>query len=297
MSLSPRRPSRRCPTSTLAIATQKTRLNMRPTEKFSHLRFAVLLGAAVGLVAGCVIGPASTECGSTFSHSEMIGDDCVCEDGYDWCEPTIADDYTCCEFEVACASGSNNHLDNADNCVCDSGYTWCDPTDIDNLDCCPVGNEDGGTGSTSGDGDGDTGTGDGDGDTGTGDGVLPPDECEPEQEGSFWCTNTDSMGPIGSSALRACGSRIPAGPNLTAPAATTISASVASSTKSSWSTNRCVATARAIHATKTSTQPTVETRTRCSSASTRRCNPPAARISARTLVWAEKPLRWASAKR
>jgi len=128
----------------------------------------------------------------------MIGDDCVCEDGYDWCEPTIADDYTCCEFEVACASGSNNHLDNADNCVCDSGYTWCDPTDIDNLDCCPVGNEDGGTGSTSGDGDGDTGTGDGDGDTGTGDGVLPPDECEPEQEGSFWCTNTDSMGPIGS---------------------------------------------------------------------------------------------------
>ena len=176
---------------------------MRLNDKLSNLRLAVLLGGSIGLAAGCILdlnGAPSTECGGVLSHSEMVGDDCVCDAGYEWCNPGVEDDYSCCEYEEPCASGENNHLDENQQCECDPGFTWCSPDDLEDLNCCAIDPDSGtdGTDSASGDGDGDTsGTGDGDGDTGT-DGVLPPEDCTPEQEGSFWCTHTVAMGPVGS---------------------------------------------------------------------------------------------------
>jgi hypothetical protein len=123
-----------------------------------------------------------------------------------------------------CATGENNKLDDNGECECRIGYEWCDPNDQANLNCCDDGNADDtgpGDGDTGpGDGDGDTGPGDGDGDTGPGDGdgdagdgdgdagdgdgdgdgdclpgELPPETCTVEEEGFFWCTHTDMMGP------------------------------------------------------------------------------------------------------
>ncbi|PRQ04886.1 hypothetical protein ENSA5_04640 [Enhygromyxa salina] len=143
---------------------------MSLTRNLQSLKLAALFGGIIGLGFGCVI---------TVGPSEP------------------------------CASGSNNHLNSQDECVCDFGYSFCDPDDISNLDCCEDLSSDGGT-SDSGDGDGDTGdgdtgdgdTGDGDGDPGDGDGdsdctpgELPPESCTPDEEGFYWCSNTEDMGP------------------------------------------------------------------------------------------------------
>ncbi|MFV8750015.1 hypothetical protein ACNOYE_05665 [Nannocystaceae bacterium ST9] len=143
-----------------------------------HLRTSLLLGSLLGLSYGCLIsvGPPA--------------------------EP--------------CDSGVHNQLDDQGECICDIGYDWCNPNDPNDLDCCDnnvgedeVGTSNGNTTNTSndtsndttatdtGDGDGDTtatDTGDGDGDTGT----FPPDTCLPEEEGFYWCTHSEAMGPEGS---------------------------------------------------------------------------------------------------
>jgi hypothetical protein len=112
-----------------------------------------------------------------------------------------------------CDSGSNNKLDDNGECECRIGYEWCEPNDATNLNCCDDDIGDGtgpgdGDGDTSGDGDGDpTGdgdgetSGDGDGDPGDGDGdecapgELPPETCTVEEEGLYWCTNSEAQGP------------------------------------------------------------------------------------------------------
>jgi hypothetical protein len=140
--------------------------------KTLHLRTSLLLGSVFGLGFGCVIelGPPA--------------------------EP--------------CATGEHNQLDDEGDCTCDIGYDWCDPSDDSNLNCC---DNDIGDDEIDGDGDGpddgpdddvdtddDVGTdsdstgdgdGDGDGDTGT----LPPENCEAEEEGFYWCTHSEAMGP------------------------------------------------------------------------------------------------------
>lgn len=122
-----------------------------------------------------------------------------------------------CLIEVGqlepCETGSNNKLDEDGECVCRVGYDWCDPNDNSDLNCCEVGNADDDVGdgdgdpttnttnttngdTTTGDGDGDTTTGDGDGDGDTG--TLPPENCAAEEEGFYWCTHSEAMGPAGS---------------------------------------------------------------------------------------------------
>ncbi len=164
------------------------------------LRLALLLGAATGLAAGCVVsfGPGNpSECGGTFSNSEPQDDGtCACDAGYDWCNPGDENDFECCELD-SCVSGSNNHVE-GDSCACDAGYEWCDPSDASNLDCCEIpGGETGEAGeATSGDGDGD-----GDGDTSTSgddEGTLPPETCSMDEEGASWCTKDDGDDPAGS---------------------------------------------------------------------------------------------------
>ena len=162
---------------------------MSLTRTLQSLKVATLFGGILGLGFGCVV--------------------------------------TLTEIEE-CDSGSNNQLDDQGNCECRPTYEWCDPDDDSNLDCCdtdvgdgdtdPVGDGDGDN--TTGDGDGDNTTGDGDGDpTGDGDGdptdttdpsdndcetgELPPESCTPEEEGFYWCTNTEAMGP-GCSAFYIC---------------------------------------------------------------------------------------------
>ena len=110
-----------------------------------------------------------------------------------------------------CDSGSNNKLNDQGECECRIGYEWCNPEDETDLDCCDTDIGDGTSGdgdgdpTTTGDGDGDpTTTGDGDGDpTGDGDGdgdpgTLPPETCTPDEEGAYWCTHDEAMGPEGS---------------------------------------------------------------------------------------------------
>ncbi len=115
-----------------------------------------------------------------------------------------------CVFEQIepCDSGSNNKKTNDGQCECRIGYEWCDPSDSTNLNCCD--SDIGETGNPTGDGDGDpttTGDGDGDGDSTTGDGdgdgdgdtgTLPPDNCSADEEGAYWCTHDEAMGPEGS---------------------------------------------------------------------------------------------------
>jgi hypothetical protein len=119
-----------------------------------------------------------------------------------------------------CESGDNNKLDDNGECECRIGYEWCDPNDDSNLNCCDddiaddtSGDGDGestgdGDGDQTGDGDGDQ-TGDGDGEPGDGDGEpgdgdgdgdcepgeLPPETCIEDEEGLYWCTNSDPENP------------------------------------------------------------------------------------------------------
>lgn len=140
--------------------------------KTLHFRTSLLLGSVLGLGYGCFIevGPPA--------------------------EP--------------CATGENNQLDDDGECICDIGHDWCDPNDNSNLNCCDddIGDDeidDDNNGDGDGDGDGDpsdtdtdteTGDGDGDGDGDTG--TFPPENCEPAEEGFYWCTHTEAMGPEGS---------------------------------------------------------------------------------------------------
>lgn len=45
-----------------------------------------------------------------------------------------------------CESGANNYLDDSGECVCREGYDWCDASDADNLSCCEPGSTGTGTG-------------------------------------------------------------------------------------------------------------------------------------------------------
>ena len=112
-----------------------------------------------------------------------------------------------------CDSGSHNKINDDGQCECLIGYEWCNPDDPMNLDCCDsdpdVGNDDvvdtsttNGTTDTTTDTDDTVGTTDST-DTTTGDdttdtGTLPPDSCTADEEGFYWCTHDDAMGPQGS---------------------------------------------------------------------------------------------------
>ena len=60
------------------------------------------------------VEPAGEACGDPGTHSHMAdAGACLCDDGYDWCDPDDPDDYRCCASNFdPCASGSNNHVNN-----------------------------------------------------------------------------------------------------------------------------------------------------------------------------------------
>jgi len=147
---------------------------MSLNRKLQSLKAAVVFGGVLGLGFGCVIDLSPSE---------------------------------------PCASGSNNRLDSNGECECKPFYEWCEPTNDANLNCCSTTGGSGTEGSGDGDGDAEAGDGDGDGDAEAGDGdgegdgdgdgdgdpgTLPPEDCSADEEGAFWCTHDEPMGPEGS---------------------------------------------------------------------------------------------------
>lgn len=162
-------------------------------RSYQGSRLALSLVAGVGFTVGCTFGANVTEqdpCESG-DNNHLDGEDCECNIGYSWCDAADPDSLECCDDDTfePCESGTNNHLSGGE-CYCDAGYDWC-TADTEDLNCC-------GSGGTDSSGDSDS-TGNGDSDsTGGDDGTPPPDSCEPGQEGNYWCTHDEDMGPEGS---------------------------------------------------------------------------------------------------
>ncbi|MCY1008730.1 hypothetical protein OV079_24855 [Nannocystis pusilla] len=170
---------------------------------------ASVFSFASAFALGCVIsvGPGGDDagihdCGSLLANNDA---NCVCNPGYERCNPNT-DDTDCCEKEGKGGECEPNSTLSGDQCFCDVGYTWCNPSDDADLTCClDDGQTSQGTDGTATDGtDGTTteqipttsvGT--------TGepeeclDAVEPPASCNPDTE-SFFCTNPDTCGPYGS---------------------------------------------------------------------------------------------------
>jgi hypothetical protein len=147
--------------------------------KTLHLRTSLLLGSVLGLGFGCIIdiGPGPEPC-DTGDHNQIDDGECICDPGYDWCDPNDDTNLDCCFDGVG-----EDEIDDDNNNDDQTGDGDGDPT---------TGDGDGDpTDSTDSTGDGD---GDGDGDTGT----LPPENCTPDEEGFYWCTHSEAMGPEGS---------------------------------------------------------------------------------------------------
>lgn len=145
--------------------------------KTLHLRSSLLLGALLGLSYGCFIDVSPLEpCASGSNNKLDENDECVCRVGYDWCNPNDPDDLDCCEDDV-----SDDEIDGDG----DGDPTTSSTDNTDNTD---------NTETTTDSGTDSTGDGDGDSDTGT----LPPESCTPDEEGFYWCTHSDAMGPAGS---------------------------------------------------------------------------------------------------
>lgn len=139
-----------------------------------YLRTSLLLGSLLGLSYGCLINIGPLEpCDSGSNNKLDENDECVCLVGYDWCNPDDPEDLNCCSTgnadDVDTSADNNTSNDNSEvDTTADSTDTTAD-TDT-------------------------TGDGDGDGDTGT----LPPETCTAEEEGFYWCTHDEAMGPEGS---------------------------------------------------------------------------------------------------
>ena len=176
---------------------------------------ASLLAFASAFSLGCVIslGKGSDagihECGSAFANND---ENCVCDPGYERCNPNDPGDTDCCEKtgKGSLECEPNSSLE-GDECFCNEGYAWC-TSDPDDLTCCvDPGQTSQGTGVTEGTtGDVPT-TSEGtteavpttsEGTTGGApqeclEAVEPGPTCDPDTE-SFFCTNPESCGPYGS---------------------------------------------------------------------------------------------------
>ncbi|MEM9457523.1 MAG: hypothetical protein AAGF11_25310 [Myxococcota bacterium] len=83
----------------------------------------------------------ASECGDPGTNSEVMGDQCFCNAGFEWCNDD-PQDYMCCpipsgtgEDDECGAPGTNSQVV-GDVCVCISGYEWCNPNDPNDLTCC-----------------------------------------------------------------------------------------------------------------------------------------------------------------
>lgn len=106
-------------------------------------------------------GPNPMAC--TEEHNVIIGDQCFCEENYEFCEPNDPNDFSCC------GSDPPNPSTTTPSTETDASTTDVDPTDAD---------------TTAGDTDGPT----------------PPDpaDCTVDTPDVIFCTNTEAMGPEGS---------------------------------------------------------------------------------------------------
>lgn len=192
---------------------------------FQKLLWTATLGglAALGLGVGCVItvGPQDcSECGNTGCNSQQVGDDCLCDPGYQLANDD-PNDFDCDRIPGkggdANCDGQANTVLQGDNCFCVDGYTWCNPDDLNDLSCCEDDMQAPGSGgSGSGDPTGEDPTGE-DPTGGTADetadetgdpgmcveeeapwnGVEPiPEDCT--DDGLVFCSNNDTEGPAGS---------------------------------------------------------------------------------------------------
>jgi hypothetical protein len=95
-------------------------------------------------------------------HNVVVGDQCFCEEGYEFCEPNDPNDYSCC------GSSGPNPSSTTPTTDTESSTTDVDPTDAD--------------------------TTQGESDT---DGPTPPDpaDCTVDSPEAIYCTNTAEMGP------------------------------------------------------------------------------------------------------
>lgn len=184
----------------------------------------LLLTASLGGLAGlantaCVITVGSLdcdECGNTGCNNQVVGDTCLCDQGYEM----TGDDFECTRIppkggDANCGNDPDNpvHLE-GDVCVCDDGYNWCSP-DPNDLSCCEDDMQIATGGVDTGDPPLTTGEDTGPGDTTvtvdeTGD---PPGECSTDpapnngvepaaadctEDGLVFCSNTEAEGPAGS---------------------------------------------------------------------------------------------------
>ena len=171
-----------------------------------HTRSSKSLLTVLALLAGIA------ECDGVLSHShETSNGGCVCDAGYEWEEPSDADNLTCVPEMVkdgTCEEPNNVEIDGT--CSCVDGFSWCS-TDPNDFSCCQdPGHSDGGTGGDdSGDDVADSGD---DGDTGTDTGAdtgpddtgpdpdtgVEPDPLDCTEDGLNFCSNTEEQGPEGS---------------------------------------------------------------------------------------------------
>ncbi|HWB81359.1 MAG TPA: hypothetical protein VG755_40630 [Nannocystaceae bacterium] len=173
---------------------------------------SVAAGALFGLSLGCIIttsGGGSDECGSVLSHSHEGTDGmCYCDAGYTWEDPNDDSNFDCDPIEPKDGQCDQpNSYEAGGQCYCDSGYNWCSPSDPNDFSCCLDDAQDtlaSGTGDTgdmtaTGNDTGSTDTGaDSSGDSSVDEtgGVSPdPSQCTAETEGTYFCSNTDAMGP------------------------------------------------------------------------------------------------------
>ena len=199
---------------------------MRMTQTLRTLLLTATFGGLSGLGLGCVItvGPIDcSECGNTGCNSQLVGGQCLCDEGHEWVNPNDDNDFECDEIpgrggDASCGGDENNpvHLE-GEVCVCDDGFNWCtdDPAD---LSCCEDPNQaptnDTDVELTTGDpmtsGTADTAS---DADETADETGEPPGECsmdEPEwngvepndadctEDGLVFCSNVEREGPAGS---------------------------------------------------------------------------------------------------
>lgn len=196
---------------------------MSTSKPFHTLLWTVALGGLAGIGLGCVIsvGPLDcSECGNTGCNSQQVGDQCLCDPGYEF-ENNDPNDFDCDRIpgkggDASCGGDANNpiHLE-GEVCVCDDGYNWCVPNDLNDLSCCEDdnqapgdgtdGNEDTSTDPTVGPDTSADGTAD---ETGDPPGMceeveapwngVEPDPSECTELGLVFCSNNADEGPAGS---------------------------------------------------------------------------------------------------
>src|SRR5690606_3437096 len=113
---------------------------------FRRLLTTSCLGALIGFAFGCVIDVNSSdpkECGDPLTHSHVVGDACVCDDGYQWEEPNDPNNFECEPLpskDLDC--GQYGLVEKLGGCICPGNLVWCNPDDPNDPSCCEAPKDD-----------------------------------------------------------------------------------------------------------------------------------------------------------